>query len=225
MALQAEHRILRVEARDDGILLLEEHRSEQVGGFLRQDERCSHPVLHLGLVLHQLVRIRAHERERVLRDADVDAVHHGPQLVVGRGEDGLVDAADERVHVERKLLLLGAQLRHGRIAHGARARNRERTALPLDADLPILVVDVDRQRNLRKLLQRVEHQLGRRGDRALALYVVHRDGADERGFEVRGGYFEFAVLELHEEIVEDRQRILVADNLARGRQKREQGRT
>ena len=35
---------------------------------------------------------------------DIDAVHHGTQLVVGRGEDRLVDPVHHHVHIERQLL-------------------------------------------------------------------------------------------------------------------------
>ena len=225
MALEPEHGVLRVEAHADSVLLLQEHRFEQVGRFLGQDERCVDFGRGLRFVFHQLVRIGSDERQRLGGDIDEDAVHDGAQLVVGRGENGLVDAVDQQVHVQRQLLLLGAQLRHGGIAHGAGAGDRQRAALPVDADLPVLVVDVDRQRQLRELLQRVEHQFGRCGDRTLALDVVDRNLADERGLQVGGRDAERVALELHEEVVEDGQRILVADDLARCRQKRQEGGT
>jgi len=225
VALQAEHGVLRVEAHVDGVLLLEQHRLEQVGGLLRQDERGAHLVLALRLVLDQLVGVRADEGERGGLQVDVDAVHHGTQLVVGRGEDRLVDAVDERVDIQTQLLALGVELRDGRIAHGTGARNRERAALPADLDLPAGAVDVDCQRQLGKLLQRVEHQLGRGRDRALALDAVDGDRPHERGFEVRGGDLQLVAVELHEEVVENGQRVLIADYLAGRCQERQQGRT
>ena len=224
MALELEHGVLRVEADLDGVVLLQEHRFEQVGRFLGQDERCADLVFGLGLVFHEFVRVGSHERQCPGCEVDVDAVHHGAQLVVGRGEDGLVDAVHEHVHIQPELLLLGAQLRHGGIAHGAGAGDRERTALPVDRYLPVLVVDVDGQRQLGKLLQRVEHQFGGSRDGALAFHTVDRDRAYERRFEVGSGDLQLVAIELHEEVIQDGQRVFIADNLAGCSQERKQGR-
>ena len=225
MVLEREEGVLRIEGHLDGILLLEQHRLEQVGRLLGQDERGVDVGLALRFILYQLVGVGSDEGERRGAEVDEDAVHDGTQLVVGRGENRLVDAVDQHVDVELELLLLGAERRNGGIAHGAGAGNRQGAALPVDFDFPALVVHVDGQRQLGELLQRVEHQFARGGDGALALDAVDRDGADERGFEVRGGDFQFVAVELHEEVVENRQRILVADDLARGCEQREQGRT
>ncbi len=223
MALELEERVFRVEAHLDGVVLLQQHRFEQVGRFLGQDERSRDLVRGLGLVLHELVRVGAHERQRAGRQIDVDAVHHGTQFVVGRGEDRLVDAVDQRIHVHAQLLLLGAQLRYGGIAHGARTGNRERTALPVDRDFPVLIVYVDGQRQFGELLQGVEHQFGGCGDGSLTLHAVYRNGADERRFEVRCRDLQFVAAQLHQEVIQDGKRVLIADNLAGGSQKREQG--
>ena len=155
---------------------------------------------------------------------DIDAVHHGAQFVVRRGENRLVDAVHEGVDVEAQLLFLGVQLRHGGIADGAGSGNRERSALPVDLDLPVLVVDLDGQRQFGELLQRVEHQFGRRGDRTFALDAVHLDLPDERRLKIRGGDLQRVAVEFQEEVVQDGQRVLIADDLAGGSQKRKQGR-
>ena len=225
MALELEQRVLRVEGHLDGILLLQQHRLQQVCGFLRQDERRRDLILVLRLVLHQLVGVRTDEGQRIRRQVDVDTVHHRTQLVVRRGEDRLVDAVHQRVDIHLQLLPLGAQLRNGRVAHRTRPGDRERAALPVDLDLPVLVVDVDRQRKLRELLQRVEHQFGRSGDRALALDALDVDLADERRFEVRRRNFQGIAVELHEEVIQNGQRVFITDHLAGRRQKRQQRRT
>ena len=170
------------------------------------------------------MRIGSHERQRVGRQIDIDAVHHGAQFVVRRGENRLVDAVHEGVDVEAQLLFLGVQLRHGGIADGAGSGNRERSALPVDLDLPVLVVDLDGQRQFGELLQRVEHQFGRRGDRTFALDAVHLDLPDERRLKVRRGDLQRVAVEFQEEVVQDGQRVLIADDLAGGSQKRKQGR-
>ena len=224
MALEAEHGVLRIEGHGDGALLLEQHRLEQVGRLLGQDERRGDLVPRLGLVLHELVRVGSHERQRLGLQVDVDAVHHGAQLVVGRGKDGLVDAVHQRIDVELDLLLFGAQLRHGGIAHGRRAGNRERTALPVDADLPVLVIDVDFERQFGELLERIEHQLGRCGDRAFGLDAVHLDRPHERRLEIRRGDLQRRAAEFHEEVVQDRKRVFIADDLAGRSQKRKKRR-
>ena len=165
--------------------------------------------------------VGADEGQRRGLQVDEDAVHDRTQFVVGRGEDRLVDAVDQQIDVEFELLLLGAQLRYGRIAYGRGARNRERTALPVDPDLPVLVVHVDLEGHLGKLLQRVEHQLGRCGDRAFALDAFDVDRPHERGFEVRGGNLQRVAVELHEEVVQNRERVFIADDLAGRSQQRE----
>ena len=42
-------------------------------------------------------------------------------------------------------------------------------------------------------------------------------------FRSGGGYLQLGAFELHEEVIEDRKRVFIADDLSRGRQEREQG--
>ena len=119
MVLELEHGVFRIEAHLDRVFLLEQHRFEQVGRLLGQDERRSHFISGFHLVFHQLVGVGTHECKHRRGQVDIDAVHHGTQLVVGRGEDGLVDAVHEHVHIQPELLLLSAQLRHGGIEPGS----------------------------------------------------------------------------------------------------------
>jgi len=69
-----------------------------------------------------------------------------------------------------------------------------------------------------------EHQFGRRGDRTFALDAVHLDLPDERRLKVRRGDLQRVAVEFQEEVVQDGQRVLIADDLAGGSQKRKQGR-
>nr|DAR47933.1 MAG TPA: hypothetical protein [Caudoviricetes sp.] len=223
VVFELENSVLRVEPDRDGLLLAQEHRTQQVGRFLGQDERGREVGFGLGLVLDQLVRVRAHESEQLGCEVDIHAVHHRAQLVVRRCEDGLVDAPDQGIHVERDLAVFCAERRHGGIAHGAGAGNGEFAAFPVDADLPVLVVHLDFERELRELLERVEHELRRSRYGAFASDGIDRDGSRQGCLQVGGGYLQLGAFELHEEVIEDRKRVFIADDLSRGRQEREQG--
>ena len=221
MVFEVEEHVLRVERHLDRRFLFEQHAFEQVRRFLGQDESRRQLARLLRGVLHQLVGVGGHERDRRGLDVDVDAVHDRTQFVVGCGEDRLVDTVDERVDVERQLLLVLRERGQRRITHGTGAGNRKRTAFPVEFDLEGLVVAVDRQRNFGELFERVEQLLGGGGDHPFALDVVDGNLPDERGFQIGGGHFQLVALQLHEEIVEDRQRVLIADYFTGGRQQRQ----
>ena len=225
MVLELEHGVFRIEAHLDRVFLLEQHRFEQVGRLLGQDERRSHFISGFHLVFHQLVGVGTHECKHRRGQVDIDAVHHGTQLVVGRGENRFVDAVHQHVHIERQLLAIGRKSRDRRIAHGAGAGNRERTAFPTQTDLPVLIVHFDRQRHFGELLQRIEHQFGRSCDGAFAFDAVHANRAHERGFQIGSSHPQLIPLELHQEIIQDGQCIFIADYFAGRGQEREQCRT
>ncbi len=171
------------------------------------------------------MRVGGHESQAARFEIEVYAVHHRAQLIVGRGEYRLVDTGYERVDVEQYLLALGAYGLHCGIAHCACTRNRERAARPVDSDLPRGVVDLDFKRHLGELFERVEHQLGRCGYHAVAFHVLDSDRAHERRFEIRCGYLQLAVVQLHEEVVENRERIFVAYDFSRCCKQRQKRRT
>ena len=67
--------------------------------------------------------IGSYEGHLARLEVEVHAIHHGAQLVVGRGEDGLVDTSNEHIYVHKYLLVLGTYALHCGVAYGAGSRD------------------------------------------------------------------------------------------------------
>ena len=225
MACELENNVLIVETNFDRIVLLQQHALQQVCGLLGQNERCSNLRLSLSGVAHQLVSISTYEGGSLGLDIDEYAVHYGAQLIVSRCENGLIDTCDQSVNIELNLLLILGQCRQCRIAHTRYARDRRHATIPADFDLPGRVVYLDCKGHFGELFERVEHQSCGSCNYTLLLNIVNLDAANQSGFEIRSGNLQTTIAQLEQEIVENGQLILIADNFTRGCQQRQQGRT
>ena len=219
MVFQVEDDVFVVEFHPDVGVFLPQYAPEQVSRLFGQDERGGRTGFGRGGVLDQLVGVGRHERDRLRFDVDVHAVHHRAELVVGRRENRFVDARKQQVRVDGDFLFrLFVERGLRRVAQSGSAGNGQLARFPADLDFPRRLVGLDRQRLLRELFQRIDHQFDRSGDHAFLLHAVDFQRADHRGLEVRSGDLQHAVLELEQEVVENGQRVLVADHLVGGLQ-------
>ena len=219
MAFQPERHVFVVEFHADTFVFFTQHTAQQVGRFFRQDERGGDFGFDRRYVFDELVRVGRHERNALRFDVDVDAVHHRTQFVVGRREDRFVDARKQHVRVGVEFPAgFRIQFRQVRIAQPRSAGNGQLTGFPAYLDLPGRFVGFDRQRLFRELFQRVEHQFYRDGDQSFFFHIVHFQRSDQRGFQIRSGDFEDAFLQVEQEVVQNGQRVFVADDFTRGLQ-------
>ena len=90
--------IALVEADDDVATVLTQQVLQQRGGLLGQDEGGGLLALHREhLVAYQLVTIACHNGQPIGGQVEVDAVHHGAQLVLCRCEERAVDVVAQHL--------------------------------------------------------------------------------------------------------------------------------
>ena len=205
-----------VEAYDDLLVVLAQDVLQQVGWLLGHDERCRSVGLEVEvLVAHQLMAVAGHHGQVVGRQVEVDAVHHGAQLVLCGGKERAVDVVDQSLRGE----LYGCSI----VADGLRAwevvgvldGEVVRTVHVADVNLPLIVVDVDCQRLLGKLFHCIEDGVAVHAEVALALTVVRVERGAHGIFAVGSCYDQLPVVYLEEETVEYRQRVLAVDDLGK----------
>ena len=147
-------------------------------------------------IADQFVGIRGHEGDIVAGKFAEHAHHMGSQVVVASGEECLADGALQHrgLDVEETGILHRADL--GELL-AVEARGVVLAVGGRELQHLVLLVNDEHYRGLRNQFQRVDQNLGRNGDGALALHVVQLDDGGHRGLQIRRGKGHLAVFDSH----------------------------
>ena len=167
-----------------------------------------------GLAAHQLVSVRGHHGDAFGSDVEINAVHHGAQLVIGRSKDGAVDSVHQYLCVHVHADGIFAQCSGGGELVGVLPHEVIFSVLVLYGQLQGVEVNVECQGLLGDFLECVQQSTGGDGEASVGIAFHHFQRGHHGGLAVGHGDGQDAVLQFKEETIQNGQRILGVDDAA-----------
>ena len=170
------------------------------------------------LVAHEFMAVAGHHGQTVGRQVEVDAVHHGAQLVLCRGEDRAVDVlCQDGIGDGDGIGEVAHGLGHGELI-GILDGQGEQAVLVGDLHDVLLLVHLEGDGLLGEALHGFQQVVVADGEAAVAVALRQVHLGLHRVLAVRCRQVQHAVVDLKHEVAKDRQGVLTVNHSREGRE-------